>query len=369
MRLLVVCRAIEDMAGGVERSAIALMNEMVARGHEVALLTWDRTGAEAYYAMDPTIHWHRLNMGNPARKAGFTLRLRRMYAIRRVVSQLRPQVTIAFQEGPFIATRLGTLGLNRPMIASERNAPSRFDYLPSGRQREMIFQGFRLADRITVQLESYRDAYPRYLRDRIVVVPNPIQPGEGRADPGGGGASKTLLSVGRLSYQKNYDALIRAFAVLAESFPDWRLRIVGEGQERGPLEDLVRSFSLTDRVELPGARRDVSREYVAAQLFCLPSRWEGFPNALAEACAHGLPAVAYGGCAGANELIKPGQSGLLAEGNGDVDSLADTLRLMMADSDQRQRFGQAAPAIVEAHTPARVFDLWERLLEDTACDR
>ena len=70
---------------------------------------------------------------------------------------------------------------------------------------------------------------------------------------------------------------------------------------------------------MEGAVTDVAAEYAAADLFCLPSRWEGFPNTVAEALAHGLPAVAYEGCAGTGDLVEPGENGLLAAGNGDTD--------------------------------------------------
>ena len=70
MKLMVAARAFDDMAGGVERMAIDLMNEMVARGHEVDLLTWDRAGSTAFYPMTREITWRQLDIGNPQVKAG-----------------------------------------------------------------------------------------------------------------------------------------------------------------------------------------------------------------------------------------------------------------------------------------------------------
>jgi len=115
-----------------------------------------------------------------------------------------------------------------------------------------------------------------------------------------------------------------------------------------------------------GAALDVSAEYRTADLFCLPSRWEGFPNAIAEAMAHGLPAVAFRQCAGVDELIVPGRNGQLADGNGDADALAAALRPLMEDADARERLGMEARKIAEAFRPEAVFDRWERLFRDLA---
>jgi glycosyltransferase involved in cell wall biosynthesis len=112
--------------------------------------------------------------------------------------------------------------------------------------------------------------------------------------------------------------------------------------------------------------KDVSALYRASHLFCLASRWEGFPNALAEALAHGLPAVGYADCCGINELIEPGRNGLLAAGNGNVETLADTLGQLMANAAARQVMGAAAVESMRAYTPQAVFDRWEAVLAEVA---
>jgi len=114
------------------------------------------------------------------------------------------------------------------------------------------------------------------------------------------------------------------------------------------------------------ATPDVSAEYRAADLFCLPSRWEGFPNALAEAMAHGLPAVGFRHCAGVNELILPGHNGQLADGNDDADTLAAVLGPLMLDSAARARMGMEARRITERYRPEKSFDDWEQLLRRVA---
>jgi glycosyltransferase involved in cell wall biosynthesis len=370
MRLMFAARMIDRMAGGVERMIITIMNAMVARGHEVDLFTWDLRGAEAFYPMAPNVTWHRLDMGSPSIKASKKLMWGRARAIRNLVRQRQPQVLVCFQDGPFLAIRAYTLGLGIPVVAAERNAPSRFDHTSAGRHRSLIFQGLRLAACIAVQCESYRSLYPAFLRERIACIPNPVLPAVWRAQPDtcNPGGRFRLLSVGRLGYPKNYSVLIEAFAQLAPAFPDWDLVVVGEGEDRGWLESLVAERGLERRVTLPGVSTSIAKWYASAQLFCLPSLWEGFPNALAEAFAHGLPAVGFANCAGVRDLIVHGSNGLLADGNGDAASLTGALAALMSDSALRASMGLAAVDSVRQFNPQKIFSRWEQLFSEIAAN-
>ncbi len=366
MRILFAWRKYDQVVGGVERMSIALMNEMARRGHDVFLLSWDREGATPYYEMDPRITWHKLDSGNPDRRAGWGVRIKRALKIRRFMKKSRPDIVLAFMDGVFLSVKLATLGLGVPAVEAERCSASRFKYLESGRYVGLIFQSLRLAKRITVQLESYRKDYPAYLRNRIVSIPNPVFQAEGHANPGGvPGQVKILLSIGRLSYQKNYTVLIKAFAALAPEFPEWTLKIVGDGEEKDVLINLVRDLGIKNRVEIMGAVKDVKALYGAAHLFCLPSRWEGFPNALAEALAHGLPAVGFAGCPGVSDLIGEGINGMLARGSDNQDALAEALRSLMTDDKKRMRCGHAAVKSMEPYKPEAIFDAWERFFLQT----
>jgi glycosyltransferase involved in cell wall biosynthesis len=370
MRLLFVARAIDGMAGGVERIITVLMNALSARGHQVNLLTWDAARAQSFYPIDPEITWHRLGLGDPESRASAALMMRRRKAVRRVIRQQQPQVIVCFQDGPFVAIRAYSLGLGVPVIAAERNAPARFDHTSAVRYRGLIYQALRLAARVTIQCESYRELYPAFLQSRIVCIPNPVEPAAARARPEAPNAEGRyrLLSVGRLGYQKNYQVLIAAFSRLARRYPDWDLAILGEGEDRAPLEELVRMHGLECRVSLPGVTKSIAEWYASSHLFCLSSRWEGFPNALAEALAHGLPAVGFAECAGVRDLIAPGVTGFLAPGNGDVDALAEALGKAMDDAEVRRHMGSAARESVRSFHPGQVLSQWEELLSEVALE-
>ena len=374
MRIMVACRAVDNIAGGVERQAVRLLNEMAARGHEVSFFTWDPKSATTFYELDERVTWHRLGMGDSAQKATWSLRFARLKAIRTMVKDVKPDIIIAFQHGTFLSLRLFLMGLGVPIVASLRNALSILKFSSTGSPKFVIFQTLRMASGITVQFENYRKDYPGFLSPKIYAVPNAIEQAETIAKPDVANDTRyKLLTVGRYSFQKNYPILIKAFIQVAAECPDWDLIIAGDGEQRAVIEELVEESGLSERITLLGAVQDVNALYQSSHLFCLPSLWEGFPNALSEALAHGLPSVGFKECAGVNELIKDGVNGLLADNNEDeareVDVLADAFKILMHDHEKRKVMGRAAVETMEAYKPETVYDLWESLFQDIQIKR
>jgi len=175
-----------------------------------------------------------------------------------------------------------------------------------------------------------------------------------------------LLSVGRLDYQKNYKVLIHAFAKIADKFPSWKLEIVGGGGQEEELRYLIKELNLSQKVILIGETNNVQKHYVASHLFCLPSLWEGFPNALGEAMAHGLPSVGFEECSGVSDLITNNENGLLASGNNNVESFSESLAILMENDMLRIEMGKAARKSIKQFEPEDVFNQWERLFKSIA---
>ena len=174
MRLVIACRAIDNMAGGVvERQAIALANEMARRGHTVLLLTLDMPDAQAFYQIDRTIEWYRFGFSNAGQKAGWGLRLRRMINIRALMKAVKPEAILAFQDGMFTTLLAYTLGMRIPLIASERETPCRYDFVKYATPPKwVVFNLYRFARSVTTQCPSYLKAYPESIANKITVVPN-----------------------------------------------------------------------------------------------------------------------------------------------------------------------------------------------------
>jgi len=145
------------------------------------------------------------------------------------------------------------------------------------------------------------------------------------------------------------------------------LRIVGDGELRGELEEQIRELGLERRVELPGFSSDIWREYRNASFFVSPSTYESFGLATAEALQSGVPAVAFEDCPGTNVLIQNNIDGILVnESRNRIEALSIALRQLMAAPEEIERLSHAGARRLDAYSLPRVLDKWECILRDTA---
>jgi glycosyltransferase involved in cell wall biosynthesis len=164
--------------------------------------------------------------------------------------------------------------------------------------------------------------------DRIRIIHNPVPcnllrrlAAQPTADPWfGPGMPPVILSVGRLSRQKDYPTLVRAFA-LVRQLRNCRLLILGEGEERPKLQELVKELGLTDDVRMPGFIENPFPFMASAAMLVLASAWEGLPNVLLQACVLGCPVVSTDCPGGSREILDGGRLGALVP-VGDSSALA-----------------------------------------------
>jgi glycosyltransferase involved in cell wall biosynthesis len=167
----------------------------------------------------------------------------------------------------------------------------------------------------------------------VHVVHNPVDVGRVKAEAARdvkdqwlqpGAQTPVIVAAGRLSPQKDFLTLLRAFARLRAG-TDARLLILGDGAEREMLEAEVAALGITDSVRLPGYTTDLAAYMARADLFVLSSRWEGFGNVLTEALALGVPVVATDCKSGPREILADGRYGTLVP-VGDVAALSDAMK-------------------------------------------
>jgi glycosyltransferase involved in cell wall biosynthesis len=363
MKILFCIKSMTNQGGGAERVLATVANGLHACGHDVGVATFDTPGGQTFYALDPGLGRMHLGIGSTTGRATVSSTLRRMLALRRQMRDAAPDVVVGFMHSMFIPLGLALWRTGIPMVASEHIVPEHYESRPL--ERVLLGLTPHLATRITCVSEGVKPLFPPAIRDRMVAVPNPVTvtPG-GPADVAGTGRPrKTVLAVGRLDPQKDPQTLITAFASIARDVPDWDLRIVGDGDLRPDLERLVARLGLVDRILLPGATRDVTAEYQAAQVFVAPSRYESFGLTTAEALAHGLPAVGFADCPGTNDLISHGHNGILVEAGHDRPAaLARSLRPLMCDTAYRVGLAPKTLGVPDAHRPETVIKAWEQLL-------
>ncbi len=176
---------------------------------------------------------------------------------------------------------------------------------------------------------------------------------------------KTVLAVGRLNEVKRFDLLIRLFNVVHTQFPDWKLRIVGEGEEREKLEAAIRELDAADYVTLTGKKdaAGVEEEMLRASIYAMTSRSEGFPFVLLEAESCALPIVAFDVRVGPGFVVQDGVNGFLAP-DMVYESFCEKLASLMKDDALRLKMAEAAKAHAEQFSREQVGKTWYSLLGD-----
>ena len=157
--------------------------------------------------------------------------------------------------------------------------------------------------------------------------------------------------------------MIRAFAALADRYPDYTLTIYGDGGLRGHLESLAKELGVSGRVLLPGVIPDVAKQTWKAALFLLTSYSEGVSNALIEALATGLPVICTDVPSGGTvELMTDGVNGLIIP-PGDEKALISAMDRILGDPDYGEKLGREAAKIQDRLAPERVNRLWQEYFE------
>lgn len=361
--IALVWRSLDNVAGGVENFSINLANEMVRRGHMVSFFTWDEIGAKPFFVLDERVNWVKLDLGNPQFSATWSVRLKRFFQFRKNLKHASPDVILVFESGIFLVVRLFLLALGSRIVLAERNSPSKHTYLKKSSKIFSIF-GYYFASEIVFQFLRYKYFLPKFLQHKVVGLPNPVSSSlmATQVEQDFKHDRKRILFIGRLAYQKNVGALIQAFLALAEDYPQWDLIIGGGGPDQSHLYKVLEESVYSKRVFFLGSIKNPQSYYSRADIFCIPSFYEGFPNALAEALAAGLPAIGFQDCCGVSDLIQDGVNGILTKGAMTGDNLHLSLRTLMNDSLLRESMGDKAKLSVSKFDPSIVYNSWENFL-------
>lgn len=367
MKLVLV---ISNMSlGGAQRVMSILINYWAKKGWQLTLLTMDDGSVPHFFDVEESVKLVPLGLAGASTTllTGLGNNLKRIYVLRKAIRQTKPDVVISFIDEMNVVTLLATRGLDLPVVVSEHCDPTMNPISKLWLQfRQWTYP---LADQIIVLTQNAVSYFPQPLRNRISVIPNPTLPPE---------ISKTVITqplvrpaviaMGRFVEQKRFDLLLQAFAKLNEHHPQWTLTILGDGELRPELESLRNQLGLSDRVYLPGSVKTPYNFLKQADLFVMSSYFEGFPMALCEAMACGLPVI-YTDCpSGPREIIRDGIDGILVP-NGDVEALAAAMSRLMSDAKERQRLAARAPEVLERFSLEKIMGMWEAVIQEVVGEK
>jgi glycosyltransferase involved in cell wall biosynthesis len=357
LKVLFIIKKLHNASGGAERVLAYVSGGLASRGHDVKILSFDARDEESFYSLHPSVTQMRSHIGDPVHPTTLSEFFRRVFEIRKLVRADKPDCVIAFMHSSFIPAILALIGTGIPVIASEHIVPEHYRKRPVEFLFLIICSFFSSA--MTVVSAGVKTLYPSIIANKLHVIRNPVSCEMFGIERNS--VQKIILNVGRLEVQKDQRLLIDSFSLITKEFPDWRLRIVGDGTLRPNLNKQIQALNLQDRIFLVGALKDISCEYAAADIFVLSSRYESFGMATAEAMASGLPVIGFFDCPGTNELVRNGTTGILVRPH-TSEYLAEAMRKMILDPSLRNRMGLAGRETLGPHELEAVVFSWEELI-------
>lgn len=348
--------------GGTERVASILANHL-CQIYDVTLLVL--VSDTSFYPLEKEVHFVSANFAvNRTSKTTRMVSLARNFwqAVRFVRSEIRkckPQIVFSLLAEADIVTALALTGLcGEYHITSERNDPT----VRKRWVQCVLNRIYRRCNCFVCQSQAVARWYNKIPWENKVVIPNPVDfdhyPQRVPESP-----QTRVVAVGRLRPQKNFDLLIDSFSMIAPRHPQVQLDIYGEGPLREHLQEKIHALGLDERVNLRGASKQVLTDIRDAAVFVMSSNYEGFPNALVEAIAMGLPVISTDFATGvAREIIGP-ETGLVVP-CGDREAMAHALDDLLSHSEWRAEIRQKGGKAVEPFASERVIDTWDRFFRD-----
>ena len=341
-------------AGGAEKNIAMIAEHRLSLGDEVHIVGMATPDNSSYFDYPEATNLHVIHPGDGFSKL---VQFRRLLHIRQTVRQVQPDLIMSFLTKINVLTLLANTGLNVPVLVSERNNPQAQHAHP------IWLKGFntlaRSATAIVMQTERARQDLPDALANHTHVIPNPCAP---FSDVTLGEGATNMVAVGRLEWQKGFDLLLDAMPEIISRVPDAKLTIFGDGPKRDELERQVQRLGLTDRVQLPGSSARPGAWMQDADVLVFPSRFEGFPNVVAEATVSGLPVVAFDCAYGPREIIRDGENGILVAPE-DTPALANAVAGLLTDKDSLAKMRQSAVENRYWLQPSRVLSDWDQVID------
>jgi GalNAc-alpha-(1->4)-GalNAc-alpha-(1->3)-diNAcBac-PP-undecaprenol alpha-1,4-N-acetyl-D-galactosaminyltransferase len=350
--------------GGAER----LMSQLAERwcvNNEVHLITWSSVHSDAYQVPKDVMR-HGLDLQMPSRGlgSGIVANLRRVRVLRATLKKIQPRMLLSFSDQMNIVALEAARRLPFPTWIAEHSDPAR-------QRLGRLWEGWRsrsypraagcvaLTPSIARTLEDWIPA------SRLRVIPPAIDP-PAIASPAsiedGRSAEKAarVLFVGRLSPEKGIDLLLRAWQQIAADLPGWELHIAGDGNERLHLEQMAmntRGVCFLGWLETPWSA------FQTADLFVLPSRYEGFPIALLEAMSQGKACI-VSRCTSAIDILNASGEALRVVPVESAEHLAKAIHDLARAPETRRLLGEHARRVSEEYRWQQVGQLWDQLLDD-----
>lgn len=371
-----------DHSGGMERVLTTKANYLADYlGYDVNIIITDDKGTKPYFYLSDKVNVIQLdiNIDNlwqyPIWKQLYLYHQKMKEYKRRLdicLRHLRPDITISLlrREINFLSDiKDGSAKVGEIHFGRYKYREANFSYLPSFANKWITKIWMAQLDKKVIRLDrfvvlTHEDACYWNGLKHIDVIPNPITISNGALSDN---TEKRAIAVGRYTFQKGFDLLIKAWQIVNKQHPDWELHIYGSGDNQ-KYANIADSLGLKDIVVCHGAVNNIRDEYLNSSIFILSSRFEGFGLVLAEAMSVGLSSVAFACPCGPRDIIRNGEDGILCK-NGNIQELADGICRLIKDQQFRKQIGRNASVNIQRFKLDNIMQQWDRLFKELTRER
>lgn len=347
-------------------------------GYEITIITTDQRHLPLYYdfpkevqIIDLNINYSSVYTEPPLKRLFATTQKKRAHfkKLSELLYKIQPDITITFY--PIDMCRIYRINDGSKKVIEFHS--SRYLRLSRGYrgihhlvaifrtwQDSRFVKGF---DKLVVLTEEGARQWKSY--KNTVVIPNAVTSfPEISPKP----ASKRVIAVGRLVYEKGFDRLIKAWSILPEEIlSEWNLTILGSGEQQSILNELITSLGITSSVHISAPTKKIFEEYAKSDFLVMTSYSEGLPMVLIEAMSCGLPAICFDFPCGPKDLIEDGINGFLVENN-NIRLLAEKIELLIRNQNLRLKFSENARQIKDKFSEERIMALWTAFFSDVSSE-
>lgn len=338
--------------GGAERVMAILANGLADMGVNVTLAVMQNK--ERTYYVNEKVNLVQFDCESRNKIVNSFYRL---IKLRKLIKNHQAKTVVAFVHIINFYSLIAALGLKKNVIVSERADASKNKqwYLKWG--RKILYP---LAYKIVFQTQEAREFFPASIRNKGVVIANPVSPKlperyEGKRE-------NIVVAVGRLTEQKNFKMTLDAFSMLRSEFRDLQLHIYGEGPYRTKIEEYASSLGISEKVKLLGYVKNIPDKISKAEVYVSSSDYEGISNSMIEAMAVGVPSVVTD-CpvGGARMIVNNNENGVLIP-VGDTKALYEGMKKILSDKVFANKMSKNAVKIRDTYSVESICKQWNDII-------